>query len=287
MRILTRIAEMKAVVKELKAQSKSIGFVPTMGFLHEGHLSLVRECRKNADVTVVSIFVNPLQFGPKEDFKDYPRDLDRDAHLLEREGVDFLFHPEAAEMYPQGYRTMVEVAGLQDKLCGRSRPGHFKGVSTVVLKLFNIVQPDLAFFGQKDAQQALILKRMVRDLNLDVDIRVLPIVRDQDGLALSSRNMYLDTKERQAALVLTRSLAQAKLMFEAGEGQTSSIITAMKNLIGREPLARIDYIEIVDLEELNPVETIDGDVLVALAVYIGRTRLIDNIVLEFKKGKQP
>ncbi|MDH7512216.1 MAG: pantoate--beta-alanine ligase [Clostridiales bacterium] len=282
MRTLTRIAEMKAVVKELKAQSKSVGFVPTMGFLHEGHLSLVRECRKSADATVVSIFVNPLQFSPKEDFEDYPRDLDRDRRLLEGEGVDFLFHPESEEMYPEGYRTAVEVGGLQDKLCGRSRPGHFKGVTTVVLKLFNIVQPDMAFFGQKDAQQALILKKMVRDLNLDMEIRVLPIIRDQDGLALSSRNTYLNPEERQAALVLTRSLAQAKLMFEAGERTAGSIVTAMKNLISREPLARIDYVEIVDLDELNPVEMIDRDVLVALAVYIGKTRLIDNIIMEVK-----
>jgi pantoate--beta-alanine ligase len=255
-----------------------------MGFLHQGHLSLVRSCRKKADVTVVSIFVNPLQFGPKEDFKDYPRDLDRDAQLLEREGVDFLFHPEADEMYPEGYKTIVEVTGLQDKLCGRSRPGHFKGVSTVVLKLFNIVQPNLAFFGQKDAQQALILKGMTRDLNLDVEIRILPIVRDPDGLALSSRNMYLDARERQAALVLTKSLAEAKRVFAKGEREAASIIATMKQLIGQEPLARLDYVEIVDLEKLNPVETIDRDVLVALAVYIGRTRLIDNTILEIKKG---
>lgn len=284
MRILTRIAEMKAAVAELRAQAKTIGFVPTMGFLHQGHLSLVRSCRKKADVTVVSIFVNPLQFGPKEDFKDYPRDLDRDAQLLEREGVDFLFHPEADEMYPEGYKTIVEVTGLQDKLCGRSRPGHFKGVSTVVLKLFNIVQPNLAFFGQKDAQQALILKGMTRDLNLDVEIRILPIVRDPDGLALSSRNMYLDARERQAALVLTKSLAEAKRVFAKGEREAASIIATMKQLIGQEPLARLDYVEIVDLEKLNPVETIDRDVLVALAVYIGRTRLIDNTILEIKKG---
>ncbi len=283
MRTLTQIAEMKAVVRELKARSKSIGFVPTMGFLHEGHLSLVRECRKSADVTVVSIFVNPLQFGPQEDFKDYPRDLDKDARLLEKEGVDFLFHPHADEMYPDGFRTTVEVEGLQDKLCGRSRPGHFKGVTTVVLKLFNIVQPDLAFFGQKDAQQAIILKKMARDLNLDVEIRVLSTVRDHDGLALSSRNTYLNPEERQAALVLMKSLAQAKLMFEAGERRAIPIIARMKELIGGEPLARIDYVEIVDLEELNPVGTIDRNVLIVLAVFIGKTRLIDNMILEIKR----
>lgn len=284
MKTIVRIPEMKEVARELRAQAKKIGFVPTMGFLHEGHLSLIRECQRAADATVVSIFVNPLQFGPKEDFKEYPRDLERDAGLLEAEGVDFLFYPEASEMYPKGFRTMVEVIGLQDKLCGRSRPGHFRGVCTVVLKLFHIVQPDIALFGQKDAQQALILQKMVKDLDLDVDIRVLPIVRESDGLALSSRNTYLDVKERQAALVLRKSLVEAERMFEAGERRAGVILAKMKELVSQEPLARIDYVEIVDLEELDPVETIDRDVLVALAVYIGRTRLIDNIVLKEKRG---
>lgn len=282
MRIVSKIAEMKAVAKEAKAQNRTIGFVPTMGFLHEGHLSLVRECRKSADVTAVSIFINPLQFGPKEDFKQYPRDLERDSHLLEREGVDYLFIPDEREMYPEGYKTTVEVADLQDKLCGRSRPGHFKGVTTVVLKLFHIVQPDLAFFGQKDAQQALILQKMAEDLNLDVEIRILPIVRDRDGLTLSSRNIYLSERERQAALVLTKSLKDAKIMFEEGERKAANIVGRMKGIIMQEPLARIDYVEIVELEELNPIETIDRDVLVAAAVYIGKARLIDNIILKAK-----
>ncbi|MBM3285241.1 MAG: pantoate--beta-alanine ligase [Candidatus Aminicenantes bacterium] len=285
MKTLTKIADMKAAVAKPRAPSKTVGFVPTMGFLHEGHLSLVRECRKSADIVVVSIFVNPLQFGPQEDFKDCPRDLERDARLLEREGVDFLFHPEAEEMYPEGYRTTVEVAGLQDKLCGRSRPGHFKGVSTVVLKLFNIVRPDMAFFGQKDAQQAILLRKMARDLNLDTDVRVLPIVREADGLALSSRNTYLNPEERQAALVLIESLTEATRMFEAGERRATPIIARMKELIGGEPLARIDYVEVVDLEELDPVEAIDREVLVALAVYIGKTRLIDNTILKIRGGK--
>lgn len=285
MRIVARVSEMKEVVAELKAQQRVIGFVPTMGFLHEGHLSLVRQSRRSADITVVSIFVNPLQFGPREDFKEYPRDFERDAGLLEAEGVDFLFYPEASEMYPQGFRTMVEVTGLQDKLCGRSRPGHFKGVATVVLKLFNIVQPNIAFFGQKDAQQAILLKRMVRDLNLDVNLRVLPIVRESDGLALSSRNAYLNRDERQAALVLSQSLAEARRMFDGGERRAATMIARMRELISQEPLARIDYIEIVDLEELDPVETIDRNVLVALAVAIGKTRLIDNTILEIEKVK--
>ncbi len=285
MKIVVLIPEMKEAVREIKARAKTVGFVPTMGFLHEGHLSLVRECRKAADATVVSIFVNPLQFGPKEDFKEYPRDLERDARLLEAEGVDFLFYPEASKMYPGGFKTMVEVPGLQDKLCGRSRPGHFRGVCTVVLKLFHIVQPDIAFFGQKDAQQALIIQRMVKDLDMDIDIRVLPIVRERDGLALSSRNTYLNAKERQAALILRQSLVEAERMFEAGERRAGVILARMRDLISQELLARIDYVAIVDLEELDPVETIDRDVLVALAVYIGKTRLIDNTVLkERKKG---
>ncbi len=286
MKIVNRIPEMKKAVAELKAQRRRIGFVPTMGFLHEGHLSLVRECRRFSDATVVSIFVNPLQFGPKEDFKEYPRDFSWDVSLLEKEGVDFIFYPEASEMYPPGFRTIVEVTGLQDKLCGRSRPGHFRGVATVVLKLFHIVQPEIAFFGQKDAQQAILLRRMVRDLDMDIDIRVLPIVRDRDGLALSSRNTYLNDKERSAALILVKSLGEARRLFEAGERRASSIISRMKELIEGEPLARVDYVEIVDLEELEPVEDINQDVLVALAVYVGKTRLIDNTVLEIQTEKK-
>jgi len=274
-----KIGEMKAAVTEAKTKGLSIGFVPTMGFLHEGHLSLVRESRKSADVTVVSIFVNPLQFGPKEDFRQYPRDPDKDSWLLEREGVDYLFFPAERELYPDGYKTTVEVAGLQDKLCGRSRPGHFKGVTTVVLKLFLIVQPDLAFFGQKDAQQAAVLQKMVKDLNLDVNIKILPIVRDQDGLALSSRNSYLDVKERQAALILIKSLREAGALFNAGERNGAAIISRMTETIMKEPLAKIDYVEIVDPGELEPVDTLDRDALVAVAVYIGKTRLIDNIIL--------
>lgn len=286
MRTVTTIAGMKAAVAELRARGRTIGFVPTMGYLHEGHLSLVRECRKSTDVTIVSIFVNPLQFGPQEDFRRYPRDPERDGSLLEKEGVDILFLPEDREMYPQGFRTSVEVTGLQDKLCGRSRPGHFRGVTTVVLKLFNIVRPDCAFFGQKDAQQVFILRRMAEDLNVGVDIRVMPIVRDPDGLALSSRNSYLSAEERRAALVLFRSLEEARRMYENGERAASQIRERLLRLIAAEPLARIDYVDVVDPGSLDPVEKVNGEALVALAVYVGKTRLIDNTILRTKGDRK-
>jgi len=286
MKTVTMIAGMKAAVIEARAKDQTIGFVPTMGYLHEGHLSLVRECRKTADVTVVSVYVNPLQFGPQEDFRQYPRDPERDAALLEKEGVDILFLPENREIYPEGYRTSVEVAGLQDKLCGRSRPGHFKGVATVVLKLFNIVRPDCAFFGQKDTQQVVILRRMVEDLNVDVEIRVSPIIREPDGLAMSSRNAYLSAEERRAALVLSKSLEEARRMFEKGERAAGPIREQMCRTIAAEPLARIDYVEIVDPSSLEPVQQIDGEASVVLAVYIERTRLIDNTILGTTRDKE-
>lgn len=280
MRTETTVAGMKAAAAELRARGRSIGLVPTMGYLHEGHLSLVRECRKRADVTVVSIFVNPLQFGPQEDFRRYPRDPERDASLLEKEGVDILFLPADGDMYPEGYRTSVEVAGLQDKLCGRLRPGHFKGVATVVHKLFNIVRPDYAFFGQKDAQQVVVLRRMAKDLNMDVEIRALPIIREPDGLAMSSRNTYLSAEERRAALVLSRSLEEARRTFEKGERAASLIRQRLLRAIASEPLAKMDYAEVVDPSSLEPVERIEGRALVALAVSIGKTRLIDNTILD-------
>lgn len=280
MRTETTVAGMKGAAAELRARGRSIGLVPTMGYLHEGHLSLVRECRKRADVTVVSIFVNPLQFGPQEDFRRYPRDPERDASLLEKEGVDILFLPADGDMYPEGYRTSVEVAGLQDKLCGRLRPGHFKGVATVVHKLFNIVRPDYAFFGQKDAQQVVVLRRMAKDLNMDVEIRALPIIREPDGLAMSSRNTYLSAEERRAALVLSRSLEEARRTFEKGERAASLIRQRLLRAIASEPLAKMDYAEVVDPSSLEPVERIEGRALVALAVSIGKTRLIDNTILD-------
>jgi pantoate--beta-alanine ligase len=286
MRTVNTIAGMKASAIEARAKGKTIGFVPTMGYLHEGHLSLVRESRKSADVTVVSIFVNPLQFGPQEDFRRYPRDPERDAALLEKEGVDILFLPENREMYPEGYLTSVEVAGLQDKLCGRSRPGHFRGVATVVLKLFNIVRPDYAFFGQKDAQQVVILQKMVQDLNADMEIRAMPIIREPDGLAMSSRNAYLSAEERRAALVLPKCVEEARRMFEKGERAAGPIRERLSQAIAAEPLASIDYVEIADPNSLEPVERIDGEALVALAVYIGKTRLIDNAILGSTKDKK-
>jgi pantoate--beta-alanine ligase len=283
---VAKIAEMKDAARALRAKRKTIGFVPTMGALHEGHLSLVRESLKRSKATVVSIFVNPLQFGPREDYKLYPRDLERDSRMLDNEGVDLLFCPADREMYPEGYRTTVEVVGLQDTLCGRSRPGHFKGVATIVLKLFHIVAPDEAYFGQKDAQQAVILQRMAEDLNLGVRIRVLPTVRERDGLAMSSRNVYLSGEERRAAVVLFRSLADAEGLFEAGERRTEPLVKRVREIVAAEPLARLDYVEAVHLDDLSPAALVERDVLLALAVHIGKTRLIDNLILKTGGGRE-
>ncbi len=279
MKVVTSVAGMKALSRQWRAEGKKIGFVPTMGYLHEGHLSLVRESKKRADVTVVSIFVNPAQFGPAEDFKKYPRDLEKDAAYLAKGGVDGLFHPAAAEIYPPGYKTYVEVRGLQDRLCGKSRPGHFQGVATVVLKLFEIVEPDIAFFGAKDAQQVLIIEKMAADLDLDVEVVTCPLVREPDGLALSSRNAYLSPEERKAALVLSISLRWAERAVAAGERDAAKVIGGIRSVIEAEPLARIDYVEAVEPANLEPVADVRGDVLIALAVFIGSTRLIDNIRL--------
>jgi len=276
MDIVTTIGGMKADARAEKARGRTIGFVPTMGFLHEGHLSLVRASKAATDVTIAGIFVNPAQFGPKEDFQAYPRDLDRDAGMLRAEGTDYVFVPEAGEMYPSGYKTYVEVPDLQNVLCGASRPGHFRGVCTIVLKLFEIVRPDVAFFGQKDAQQAIILRRMARDLDLDVRIRVCPIVRETDGLAMSSRNMYLSPEERRAALVLSKSLAKAREIILGGERRAAVVLGEIRAMIESEPPARLDYAEAVETEGLTPVAEIADGTLIALAVFIGRTRLIDN-----------
>jgi len=279
----TKISEIRKALETVRRQGKTIGFVPTMGYLHEGHLSLVRESLRKTDYTVVSIFVNPTQFGPAEDFNRYPRDLSRDAQVLKKEGVDILFIPDTQEMYPEGYKTFVEVKDLQNLLCGKSRPGHFRGVCTVVLKLFNIIQPNVAFFGQKDAQQAVIIKKMIRDLNLDISIEVLPIIREHDGLALSSRNSYLSPEQRKAALVLYKSLKEAEKMIAEGERSAGNIIERMCKIINSEPRANIDYVEIVDLENLNPVVEIENEALIALAVFIGNVRLIDNIIVNIKE----
>lgn len=275
--LVETVAGMKALSRGWKRAGKSVGFVPTMGYLHEGHLSLVRESKTRADVTVVSIFVNPTQFGPNEDLDKYPRDLAKDSAYLERAGVDVLYHPPAAEVYPPGYRTYVEVEGLQDRLCGRSRPGHFRGVATVVLKLFETVGPDLAFFGAKDAQQVLIIERMARDLDLGVEVVTCPLVREPDGLALSSRNAYLSPEERQAALALSIGLRWAERAVAAGERDPAKVVAGIRAVLEAEPLARIDYVEAVDPGTLEPVAEMRGPVLVAVAAFVGPTRLIDNV----------
>ena len=282
MRIITSLRQMKVASARFRAAGQTIGLVPTMGYLHQGHLSLVRASKKTTDATVVSIFVNPTQFGPREDLAKYPRDFARDARMLRAEGADILFIPRAADMYPPGYKTYVEVHELQNKLCGRSRPIHFRGVCTVVLKLFNTVRPDKAFFGQKDAQQAIIIRRMVQDLDLDVKVEVKPIIRDADGLALSSRNAYIKPEERKAALVLTRSLKEAKMMVDQGQRKTAVLIGRIRSRLQDEPLARVDYVAVVDPEELEPLSLVKDGALIALAVFIGRTRLIDNVTVRIK-----
>lgn len=279
MKIITSPSEMQAYSNKARMEGKIIGFVPTMGFLHEGHLSLMRRCRSENDICVVSIFVNPTQFGPNEDYERYPRDLERDSKMSEEVGVDIIFHPSVEDMYPKGYATFVNVERLTEKMCGLSRPGHFRGVTTVVTKLFNLVKPHRAYFGQKDAQQAIVIKRMVQDLNMDIEIIVMPTVREKDGLAMSSRNKYLNEEERKSALVLSRSLFTAEEMIRSGVRNASDIYKAIKEMIEREPLARIDYISIVDAETLEDVSEIRTNTLIALAVFIGQTRLIDNIVV--------
>jgi pantoate--beta-alanine ligase len=279
MRVISTVAEMQAICREVRRSGKSLGFVPTMGALHEGHLSLVRSARAHNQAVAASIFVNPLQFGPNEDFSKYPRAMERDKGLLEGEKVDLLFAPSAEEMYPKGAVTEVYVAGLSEKLDGKSRPGHFKGVTTVVAKLFEIVRPDRAYFGQKDAAQVAVLRKMVQDLNMDVELIVCPIVRERDGLAMSSRNAYLTAEQRKQALVLNRALMRVQAMADRGEKNAAVLREAGKQVIGEEPGARLDYFEIVDANMLDPVEDISKGALVAVAAYLGTTRLIDNLVL--------
>ncbi|MEJ5257267.1 MAG: pantoate--beta-alanine ligase [Fervidobacterium sp.] len=279
MRLVHTVSEMKRITKELREKNKTIGFVPTMGYLHKGHLSLVEQARKENDVVVVSIFVNPTQFGPNEDYSRYPRDLERDLRLLEPLGVDYVFNPPVEEMYPQFYSVYVDEIELSKYLCGASRPGHFRGVCTVVAKLFNIVKPTRAYFGQKDAQQFRVLKRMVENLNMDVEMIEMPIVREEDGLAMSSRNVYLNEEERKEATRLYKSLLKAKEMIESGERNVNKIKEEMLKILDH-PLLRIDYVEIADEKTLTPVESIDGKVLIALAVFVGKARLIDNMIFD-------
>jgi len=279
MEIHSTIDGMRTASRAARLGGLRVGLVPTMGALHEGHLSLVRAAKQQCDAVIVSIFVNPLQFGPKEDLAKYPRTFEHDCQLLNKEEVDFVFAPSLGEMYPGKALTYVTVEGLSDKLCGRSRPGHFRGVTTVVSTLFHIVEPDLAFFGQKDAAQAAIIRRMVRDLNSPVEIVVCPIVREADGLAMSSRNVYLSSPERQSALSLYRALQEIQRSFEQGERKSAHLIGAGKNVIVQEPGARLDYFEIVDPDTLDPMKEVNRSALVAVAAFLGTTRLIDNILL--------
>lgn len=279
MDIVRRARAMNEACAAARARGKIVGFVPTMGALHEGHLSLVRRVKAQADLVVVSIFVNPTQFNSNEDLASYPRNLPGDADVLAREGVDVLFAPEPEEMYSPGASTFVEVAGLSDKLEGKSRPGHFRGVATVVTKLFAIVEPHIAAFGQKDAQQALVIKALVRDLMLNVEVLVLPTKREEDGVAMSSRNALLTPGQRQAAAAIPRALEAAKSTLSAGERDAGRILAAAREVLEAEPILRIDYLELVDTERLNPVPRAQGEMLLALAVLAGTTRLIDNIVL--------
>jgi pantoate--beta-alanine ligase len=280
MKVIHSIEAMKEKMRRHRSEGDTIGFVPTMGYLHEGHLSLIREAVARTDCIVVSVYVNPTQFGPNEDFEQYPRDLDKDAKILAEEGVDYLFTPKDSDIYPDGYKTYVEVHDLQDVMCGASRPGHFRGVCTVVLKLFHIVGPNKAYFGQKDAQQAVILKKMVRDLNMDVTISVLPIIREQDGVALSSRNSLLNKEERSAARCLYRSLQLAVEAVRGGKRGSREVVNLIQDEIEKEKLTRIDYIEIVNKNTLESMTEIkQATTLIALAVYIGKVRLIDNIIV--------
>jgi len=281
MEIVNRRKRMMSVARKLRREeNRTIGFVPTMGALHEGHLTLIHEARAMCDVVVVSVFVNPAQFGPAEDFNSYPRDLTRDAALLAEYNVDYVFAPTVEEIYPPGFSTYVTVEGVSDELEGASRPGHFRGVTTVVAILFNVVKPDFAFFGQKDAQQAVLIKRMVRDLAFNTEIVVLPIVREASGLAMSSRNNYLKDEQRRAATVLNRALSKASEAYEEGEHSATRLTELVRATIEKEPLARIDYVSVNDAETLAQLDKIDErPVLVSLAVFIGKTRLIDNVVL--------
>ena len=283
MEIIDKIEVLRKKLKEERKKGKTIGFVPTMGYLHEGHLALVREAVKDNDITVVSIFVNPAQFGPEEDYEEYPRDLERDASLAGDESVDYIFAPSNREMYFKGHKSFVEVENLTDKLCGRTREGHFRGVTTVVSKLFNIVRPDRAYFGQKDYQQFVVIKQMVKDLNFSLDLKMVPIVREDDGLALSSRNKYLSDKGRKTAPVLYKAIQRAREMIVNGEKNVSLIKSEMVDMINGKELTEIEYIKIVDPDTLEGVSRIEDDVVIALAVYVEDTRLIDNIYIGRKE----
>lgn len=280
MTIARTIQETRNIIKEWRRQGYTIGLVPTMGYLHDGHASLMKKAKESCQKVVVSIFVNPMQFGANEDLSTYPRDLEADSRLCESLGVDLIFHPSVEEMYDPGFCSFVDMTGLTKELCGKSRPIHFRGVCTVVTKLFNIVTPDKAFFGQKDAQQLAVIKRMTADLNMDIEIVGCPIIREEDGLARSSRNVYLNKEERQAALILSKTIQLGQQMVQQGTRSASQLLTAMKASLESEPLARIDYVEAVSMDTIQPIDTLQGQVLVAMAVFIGKTRLIDNFIVE-------
>jgi pantoate--beta-alanine ligase len=279
MKIISSAKEMTSLSKELGRSGQTIGFVPTMGALHEGHLSLVRAAREQTDIVVTAIFVNPTQFGPNEDFSKYPRTFEKDSAMLAAEKTDYIFSPSVEEMYPKDATSWVDIEGPSGKLDGRSRPGHFRGVTTVVAKLFNIVQPDRAFFGQKDAAQVAVIRKMVRDLNFGVQIVVCPIIRESDGLAMSSRNAYLTPEQRKQALVLSRALKKVEKLAAQGETTAAKLISAGKQAMADEPAVRLDYFEVVNPDTLDPVNDVSGGALVAVAAFVGTTRLIDNILL--------
>ena len=279
MKIVSTVEQVREEVKKWRQQGLTVGLVPTMGYLHEGHKSLIDKAVAQNDKVVVSVFVNPIQFGPTEDLATYPRDLERDAALCEDAGAALIFHPEKEDMYFDDFCTYIDMDGLTKGLCGKTRPIHFRGVCTVVGKLFNIVHPDRAYFGQKDAQQLAVVRRMVRDLNFDLEIVGCPIIREEDGLAKSSRNTYLSEEERKAAVILHKGLVKGEEMVSAGEKDVKKVLDAITEIIESEPLARIDYVEAVDFDNIETIDTIEGSVLVALAVYIGKTRLIDNFIV--------
>lgn len=285
MKIVNTINEVREAVKAWHKQGLTVGLVPTMGYLHEGHASLIARASKENDRVVVSDFVNPIQFAPNEDLASYPRDIDRDAKVCEENGADIIFHPTPEEMYHKDFSTFVDITGPSEELCGRSRPIHFRGVCTVVSKLFLIASPDRAYFGQKDAQQLAVIKRMVRDLNFDIEIVGCPIIREADGLAKSSRNTYLSLEERKAAVILHKALEKGKELVLNGEKSAKAVIDTVTQIINSEPLAKIDYVQVVDFPNIKVVEDINGDILTAVAVYIGKTRLIDNFIIENGKEK--
>lgn len=280
MKIIRSIKQMSEYSDRLKAKGNTIGLVPTMGYLHEGHLSLMRKAKRDTDKAVVSIFVNPAQFGPREDYTKYPRNFKRDERLAKSIGVDTIFYPSVMQMYPNRFCTYVNVENLTEGLCGRFRPGHFRGVTTVVTKLFNIVKPDIAYFGQKDAQQAIVIKKMTEDLNIPVKIKVMPTIREKDRLAMSSRNVYLSSDERKKALILYKSLQVARNLIKSGETNPAKIKNKMRMMIEKIKNSKIDYISIVDMDTMKDVKNLKANVLIALAVWIGKTRLIDNIIVK-------